>query len=165
MIQVLIVLVAIFGAEGVGTVYEGPFVGHPLYCSRPSNPYTYNSALLVRRPWVALPVDGDWTCGDPVLVLVRGGGYLLADALDAGPFGPSADYRIWGQPVIVDIPKALAPYDGRARVTVVNLAHVDDMLERMSTCPRATIDSVLNTYPWPHSESWTTIPRCTILAP
>jgi hypothetical protein len=37
-------------------------------------------------PWVAMPISGDWQCGDLIYMRFEDGQSLMARALDAGPF-------------------------------------------------------------------------------
>jgi len=84
---------------GIATAYAGPYIGGPLYCGG-----TYD---LGADPWIALPVGGDWECGDLVFVRFEDGSTLMARAMDAGPLG---QYNVEGRAIIADIPAHLAPF-------------------------------------------------------
>ena len=50
----------------------------PTYCGQMTG--------SIAEPWVALPLGGDWQCGDLVYMRFDDGQSLMARALDAGPF-------------------------------------------------------------------------------
>ena len=89
---------------GIATAYAGPYVGQPLYCGG-----TYS---LDTVPWVALPLEATWLCGDPVRLRFEDGTILKTRAMDTGPFGAFCVQQPSGAcpPIIVDVPAHLAPF-------------------------------------------------------
>ena len=132
MIRILIALLILYTSQGIGTVYAGPFVSHPLSCSTPESPLFYTAHTLQEIPWIALPVDGLWVCGDVILVRPARYPAFIAQALDAGPL---FDYTVNGRPILVDVPMDLVQWKGiSAEVQVTNLDQIAQVLDRMSTC-------------------------------
>lgn len=84
---------------GIATAYGRPFIGHPLYCDG-----TYD---LDAEPWIALPIDSDFVCGELAYLRFEDGSTLMARVMDAGPLG---QYNVQGKPILADIPVHLAPF-------------------------------------------------------
>jgi len=93
----------------VATMYAD--VG-PTYCG-----YHTDS---IAEPWIAMPLGGDWQCGDLVYMRFYDGSTLMARALDAGPFlhhcVETADGCL---PIVADVPARWWQHgrDTSARVT------------------------------------------------
>ncbi len=102
---------------GVATRYAEP-MGSPLYCDQ----FMGNAGTLVYRdtglPFVALPPDAYGRLvmpGDLVWLVYPEADAepLLAQALDAGPFGPGTGLYVedWGRrPIVADVPSHWATW-------------------------------------------------------
>ena len=113
----------------IATLYAGPFVGQPLYCSTPENPLYYSPDTT---PWAAFPVEdyqsGKIHCGDPYVIrftLPEGRyRYVTVRALDAGPFSRYCVLQPDGScpHIAVDVPAYWWPVEGiSAEVEVMPL--------------------------------------------
>jgi len=116
---------------GMATVYAGPYVGQPLYCSTPDAPLYYAETTV---PWAAFPAkwyrNGIVSCGAVVVFsgVDANGKYwtLTVRALDAGPFGDNCvvveDKCI---DIVADVPAFLSPFAGlSSQVRVWNVTRV-----------------------------------------
>ena len=103
----------------IATMYAGPFVGQPLYCSTPDHPLTYSPSTPL---WIALPVEdyesGKVRCGDLMFIrfhLPDGTTTtLLARAYDAGPFASYCVMQLDGScpSIAADVPVYFWPGEG-----------------------------------------------------
>lgn len=121
MNTLMLALVAAHTVSGAATIYVDPYLGQVLYCSTPQHPLYYDAEA---PPWIALPVGGDWQCGDVILVRPKDAPAFTALALDTGPFG---DARIGGLPIVADAPYLHATwpmYPGWTEVELINLSAV-----------------------------------------
>ena len=116
-------------SHGVATVYEEPYVGMPLYCdSGIGLRYKENAPS-----WVALDItwyeSGQVRCGDTITIWGDGWSYTGL-ALDAGRFHGKW-IEDWPElPIVADLPKFRAPFEGlSARVRVVNVSAVKRAME------------------------------------
>jgi len=93
-------------------------VGASLFCGG-----TYDTS----ETWVALPLEADWECGEPIALHFQDGAVLVAPVRDTGPFRAYCVIQPDGAcPSIgADVPKHVWPVEGKrsALVEIVNLAH------------------------------------------
>jgi hypothetical protein len=108
---------------GIATFYSGIFIGQPLYCDTGIG-LIYSTDTT---PWVALSEDlykAGWArCGDRIRIQGDGWTVILL-ALDAGPLHRYYIEDFPDQPILIDIPEHLAPFQGLStQVKVRNLDH------------------------------------------
>lgn len=104
---------------GVLTVYIG-VIGAPLYCDTWDTELMYDPTAF---PWIAISVERYefWDCGDLVIVYLEND-YFFARIYDAGYL---TGYYVDDQPIIGDIPKPFAPFDGlSAPGKIINLTQM-----------------------------------------
>ena len=116
----------------IATMYAGPFIGQPLYCSTPQNPLTYSPST---PPWIALPVEdyesGKVWCGKPYYLIFHlpdgSTSTLMARAYDAGPFASYCVRQLDGScpSIAADVPVYWWPVEGiSAWAEVIDLTAV-----------------------------------------
>lgn len=117
----------------IATMYAGPYVGMPLYCSTPQNPLFFDDTT---PSWLALPVEdyvsGAVECGDPYEIT-----FHLPDgttqtkvllALDAGPFSKYCVRQADGScpHIAVDVPLPFWPVELEGNISAwVEFADMD----------------------------------------
>jgi len=99
----------------VATIYIAS-IGASLYCGP-----TVTSST---EPWIALPPDNTWECGDLYHLSFKDGTSLMARALDSGAFANHCVQTSTGcYPIAVDIPQQFAPFPGLS-VGLVRLTNI-----------------------------------------
>jgi len=124
--KIILLLATLFG---VATVYPAEvYGGNVLYCDTAETEYYYTDDLA----FVALPLGGDWQCGDFVIITFDDSTRIKARVLDSGLFIDNCVIQDDDEclSVIVDVPSHLWFQSGiSAKARLFNVSKANRLME------------------------------------